>query len=160
MSVGALGFYGVNGRIRGAYVYMVFCPIGDQFFVKVGMSNSPAVRLGALRTACPIEPTVMAVVEMPSQGLAASLERATHGALIGWRTHGEWFRVDKSDKKRFSEAAHGVLRAYAKPSWPLKWTQVSIKAVLADGLERQRAARRKFAHSERTFREFVKALHP
>lgn len=158
MGVHSFGLYGADGRMHGCYVYLLFCPIDEAFFVKVGMAKSPTKRLDGLRTGCPVDPKVMAVVELASRGLAISLERTLHHQLSKWRTHGEWFRIPNDEKKRFSDIANGSLNAFKQPAWPLAWTQVPLKTIIAEAARRRRYGQMKFASRGKAYRDFVRHL--
>ena len=60
--------------------------------IKIGISNNPEVRLGALQTGNHQELLVLLETERFSVDMALSLETSIHKALEGYRIRGEWFR--------------------------------------------------------------------
>jgi hypothetical protein len=127
-----------DGRIRGSYVYMLMCENSDGIHIKVGRSNNPLGRLATLLTACPLSPGVMATAELPNRRIALNFEQELHCALAPWRTNGEWFLFDSSDKAEFNESLQRAAAHFSKPSWPIRWQKHSVPALLS--LARQRKA--------------------
>lgn len=61
---------------------------------KVGISDNPGARLGALQTGCPFELVLFGHREFPSRAHARALEVAIHDFLAEHRVSGEWFDID------------------------------------------------------------------
>jgi hypothetical protein len=127
-----------DGRIRGCYVYMLLCEEEQRIYVKIGSSVDPIKRLKQLTTGCPLQPEVLAVVELPGKQRANNLEHALHLALEQWRSSGEWFKFQQSDRQVFNDIWRPILQTHSSPGWRLAWTKVSIPE-LRQEYERQRA---------------------
>jgi len=159
VSVGSLvtHWYRPDGRIRGCYVYMLFCGDGTgDLFVKVGMTANPEQRLEALRTAVPIPTEMFAVVEVPSRKLALRLERALHEAFEQWASRGEWFRLTLDDKPTFKAAWQEVFRLHQRPSWELKWTYMNMERYEAARAQRRNYWRFKFSRFGAAYRDYLR----
>lgn len=118
-----------NGRLRGYYVYMLLCQDGSTIHAKIGRAHDPIKRARALIVGCPIEPGVLAVCELPSRSTAQRAEAALHHLLKDWRTRGEWFRFEPADKETFNHIWRTALGHFASPSWPIRWTKLSMPAL-------------------------------
>lgn len=138
--------YKRDGRLIGAFVYMLFCREDDSgpWHIKIGITNSPTDRLNALGTALPIPPKLFSFAEFPNKDICRNIERAIHGILAEWRTRGEWFKMDLEDKKvkqAFDEAWKGVFEHYTACGSVPEWTQMSVPEYMS---MRQRAAKARY----------------
>lgn len=154
MSVGSLGLYRPDGRIRGTFVYMLLCHDGGPLYVKVGITDTPHQRLLALRNGCPVKPKIFAMMETPSRRRAATIERALHAAFDEWRIHGEWFVMSFADRAVFNERWRRVVGQYALPNWPARWTQIPVEPVIAHGQQQRRWFAKKIRRRGKAFRDF------
>lgn len=144
MSVGNLGLYRPDGRIRGSYVYMLLCrDDGPTIYVKVGMTDDLYGRLRSLRNGCPITPRRFCSMEFPSRRWALRAERALQKSLATWKAHGEWFRVPREEKPRFNEAWQTGLREHIAPDWPGRWDQIPVEPLMKAADQRRRNMARK-----------------
>jgi hypothetical protein len=122
--------YRNNGRLRGTYVYLVLCQEQKSIFVKIGVADEPIKRLRGLATGCPLDPEILAYVELPSRPVAFQVERGLHRELLPWRIRGEWFKFDPRDRAAFNERLREVLVPWNKPSQPMKWTKLNAGELL------------------------------
>lgn len=157
MSVQSFNTFTPDGRLRGSYVYMLLCPDAETIYVKVGRSASPLARLSHLRTACPVEPQIIALVEVSTRGRAGQLELALHAAFDQWRTNGEWFRFTQQDRPQFTAAWRPVLEQYGDASRRLAWRKYSVRELVKDGKRRQGFIRFQFRQRGKAFRDFKNA---
>ena len=136
-----------NGRIRGTYVYLVLCQEQKSIFVKIGVANEPIGRLRGLATGCPLEPEILAYVELPSREAAFQVERELHRELLLWRVRGEWFKFNPRDRAAFNDRLREVLAPWNKPSRPMKWTKLDagelLRKLTADNLRVDAAKHRR-----------------
>lgn len=122
-----------DGRLRGAYVYLLLCREGDAIFAKAGRAQDPISRARDLLVGCPLAPGVLAVAELPSRPLALRAENALHRALERWHARGEWYRFGQADRAAFNDAWRAALAEFASPSWPIRWTKLSMPALIRYG---------------------------
>lgn len=127
-----------DGRLRGSYVYLLLCYEAPTIHVKAGRSDDPVKRLQGVLITCPIEPGLLATCELPSRTVAARAEAALHRAFRPWHTRGEWFRFEPNDREVFNAAWRGALAEFASPSWPVRWTKLSLRPLLAQSRSTQR----------------------
>lgn len=121
-----------------SFAYMLFChDQGGPIYVKIGMSDSPLFRVLELKTGCPMNMDRLAIVRVWSREAAQSLEIDLHHAFKRWRLDGEWFRMSLADKNRFNATWKEVFQKYARPDWPMKWHQISVREFLS--LRRRKA---------------------
>lgn len=138
MSVENIGLYRPDGRLRGTYVYMLLCRDDGPIYVKVGITDRPDERLLALRHGCPVTPLQYCTMEVASRRKARVIEIGLHESFRQWRAHGEWFRVNFTDKTEFNAGWRKVLARHATNGWPGEWSRVAVQPVIA---AKQRAAR-------------------
>lgn len=139
MSVGNLGLYRPDGRLRGSFVYMLLCRDKEgPVYVKAGITDKPDDRLLALRLGCPVTPRQFHTMEVMSRRKARNVERDLHQAFRRWAAHGEWFRISMDDRQQFNEAWRGVLALHAVPGWPARWERVPVQPLVE---MKQRASR-------------------
>lgn len=69
---------------KGRYVYLIGSPVIRQ--VKIGLSDTPAMRATALQTGSPVQ--LLVILAIPGGPV---LERKLHDYFRAYRTHGEWF---------------------------------------------------------------------
>ena len=150
-SIDQLPYFRPDGRLRGSYVYLLLCQDGDSIFAKAGRANDPIRRLHNLLVGCPISPGVLAVAELPGDRLAVRAETALLHALDAWHARGEWFRFKAKDRAAFNHAWRTALAEFASPSWPIRWTKLSVPALLRHG---------KVASSRRLFLERKERRQP
>lgn len=72
----------------------VFAKNGRESPVKVGVSNSPNLRLQTIQTACPFKVDYVYELACPSKDIAMEIERCFHDTQTKFRLHGEWFDLD------------------------------------------------------------------
>jgi len=130
------GGYAVNGRIDGAFVYMLLCGEGDAIYVKIGMSAQPTRRLMTLVNNCPVPAQRFATANTYSRKMAYAVERALHRKMKHWRQQGEWFRLEHGDKEEFNGIWKSVFTKFAKPHWPLSWVQVPVQPIVRQAATR------------------------
>jgi predicted GIY-YIG superfamily endonuclease len=157
VSVGNLGLYRPDGRIKGSYVYMLLCRDDGPIYVKVGMTDDLYGRLRSLRNGCPITPRRFCSMEFPSRRWALNAERALQKAFKRWKAHGEWFRILPADKAEFNEAWRTGLTNYVAPEWPNKWEQIAVQPLIAAADQRQRYMARKVMRRGRAYRDACKS---
>lgn len=63
--------------------------IGDGHQVKIGWSTNPLRRLGAIRTGCPVDATLLGIV-----AATRAQEREVQTLMDPWRIRAEWFRLE------------------------------------------------------------------
>lgn len=158
MSVGSLGIYGSDGRIRGSYVYMLLCRDAGFIYVKVGMSDVPTKRLAALRVSCPLTPKVFYVVEVHSRDKAKLLEAELLSAFQEWHHNGEWFRIDPKDKASFNEAWRLAFLAHSSTSWKLAWTKIAVGPLAALAKKRKQFIQMTYRRRGKSYQDFRKDL--
>lgn len=157
MSVGNFGIYHRDGRLRGSYVYMLLCRDAGPIHVKIGMTDIPTQRLSALRTNIPIKPEIFAIVEVFSRKEALRLEQGLHKELKKWRTDGEWFRFEDSDKGEFNLIWQRVFERFAKPGWPLYWVKIPVQPLAKLARQRQAAYRYRWRVRGKAYQDFERA---
>lgn len=118
-----------DGRLRGAYVYMLFCQDGGPVYVKVGMSINPIARLRVLRAGCPVTPKRFAFAETRSERRARQIERELQKSFKSWSAHGEWYAVPQDSAQEFKDAWRAVFAKMSEPAWPLRWEQINVPAL-------------------------------
>lgn len=143
-------------RLRGCYVYMLICRDDGPLYIKVGISETPTERLMALRLGCPVNPKTFAVCESFSRRMARKIEVDLHKALKQWRAHGEWFKLDISEKDAFNDAIRPVFSKHTRASWPLRWEKVSVKAMVSYWNRRKATAMKKLRRRGRAYADFKK----
>lgn len=120
-----------SGKIWSLYVFVAGESRAETFF-KIGISSAVDKRAAQLQTGCPIPLKEVLVVNLWSMAAARSAEQAMHHKLAAFRSHGEWFRFDLTDrlhKEAFNDAAKEVLDMWASPGW--RWTRHRLDAVRA-----------------------------
>lgn len=65
--------------------------------VKIGIAESPMVRLGYLQLACPFKLTLVAERQYASRREARDVEKALHQQFSDRRLWGEWFTISPSE---------------------------------------------------------------
>lgn len=71
-------------------------------FVKIGVTTDPVKRISQLKTGCPFELYIEAVIRCQSESWSYAYESHAHRILEGSRQRGEWFKMDDV-VKRFLE---------------------------------------------------------
>jgi hypothetical protein len=112
-----------------SHVYMFICFEGDQWLVKIGVSDTPMQRLQKLRTDSPFPGRVFAVLTVANRKLAFELEAALLSAFFEWRTRGEWIQFPVSKKREFNAILRRVLEPHRTSTNPLRWEQHSVEAI-------------------------------
>lgn len=138
MSLGSLGLYRSDGRLKGSYVYMLLCRDDGPIYVKVGVTDDLYGRLRSLRNGCPVTPRRFCTMEFPSRRKALRAERALHTSFKRWRLHGEWFMVEIAEKQSFNEAWKAGLIGHTSQDWPSRWDQVAVEPIVAAADRRRR----------------------
>jgi hypothetical protein len=156
MSGGSLFLYGEDGRMRGAYVYLLMCEVGDTFYIKVGMSIDPIGRMAKLRTGCPFTPTTLAMCNFWSNKKALRVERALQAEMRQYRSSGEWFAFKLTEKSEFNSIWKKVFAVECEAGATLGWTKVSVKEL--DRLARARKAfwLKGYRSNGRSYRDFIR----
>jgi hypothetical protein len=149
-----------DGRPRGYYVYLLLCQIDGLIHVKVGRSDDPVERLNELLVGCPVEPGILAVCSLPTSKMAWRAEAELHCVLEPWHTHGEWFSFKPEDRSAFNLAWRAALLHFASPSWPMKWTKLSVRPLLAYGRSRLGFFRARRRRAGRAFQDFQRDKGP
>lgn len=157
MSVHSIQAFNVDGRLRGSYVYMLMCQDAETIYIKVGRSVSPLQRLSHLRTACPVAPEIMAIMEVSTQGRAGQIELALHTALSKWRTNGEWFRFQIADRPQFNAAWRSVIDQYSDSTRRLFWQKISVPEIVKAGRRASQYLKFQFARRGKAYRDFRNA---
>ena len=156
MTIGAYSPFGVDGRIRGSYVYMLLCRDDDgPAYIKIGVSDSPLQRFQHLCCNCGVTPRVFSVVNLRTRKAAFSLERNLLKKYALWKTKGEWIKVEVSDKKQFNEIWQAVFAKHAEKGRPLRWNQLSVATLLAQAKERGRRWQQNYATRGTAYRDFA-----
>lgn len=75
----------------GEFVYVIAEPDGE--YAKVGVTQSPLVRLCTLQTGNPRRLSLIYQEELPTRDMAYQAEYRAHGAMLRWRLEGEWFKI-------------------------------------------------------------------
>lgn len=137
----------LDGRIRGAYVYVLLCRDAEDtpVYVKIGLSASPLSRLATLRGACPIAPREFAYVPVFNRPTAQAIEQSALQAFRPWRTQGEWIRIPPGGKSRFNALWKDVLEEFRTPGWAFTWTRIDPVAYFRMLDQRRQAFRSQFA---------------
>lgn len=143
-----------NGRIRGAYVYLLLCESENKIHVKAGRSIDPIKRLDALLTGCPLIPGILAVCELPTRAQCADAELALHTAFDAWHTRGEWFCFAPADKGGFNFAWRIALAKFETSMWRPRWTKINVQSLLAQARKRRDFSQHKFSTGGAAFRDF------
>lgn len=144
-----------DGRIRGAYIYLLLCRDGDgPVYVKVGMTSNPTRRLHQLRLGCPVTPHQFCTMRQPSEKKARRAETALHRALGRWRSSGEWYRVPISEKAEFNATMQETLRAHRKTGFPTAWEKIAVQPLVKLAAENLKAAQRAWASGSQARRDF------
>jgi len=155
MTVGSLGLYRPDGRLRGVHVYMLLCRDDGPVYVKVGISKSPTDRLMALRSGCAVTPRQFFSFEVRSKGKALGIERDLHRAFYRWLAQGEWFRVPIAERAEFNAAWQPVVDRHRESGWPCRWERVSVSAFMADAHRRRDAALARQRNAPRARRDAI-----
>ncbi len=143
-----IGLYDDEGRIRGAYIYLLLCRDGDgPVYVKVGMSTDPTKRLHSLRLGCPVTPRQFLTIRRPSSATALKVERALHSGLQRWVSSGEWYCVPIDEKPEFNAAIQSVLARHKQSGYPNKWEKVAVQPLVKEAAERKKTYQRHFARA-------------
>ena len=143
-----------DGRTRGTYVYLLLCQLSDTIYLKAGHSRDPVRRLKQIVVTCPTEPQLLAVAELPTHTRALEAERALHLAFKPWHTRGEWFAFELQHKELFNAAWRSALREFVTPSWPISWTKMAVKPILAQSRSARGLVRRSHGRRGRAYRDF------
>ena len=155
MSCDRLTLYNSDGRMRGAYVYMLLCDVDDLFYIKIGMSIDPIRRLSELKTACPFKARTLAVCNFWSHEKALIVERALHKEMREYRSQGEWFAFKKADKEKFNSLWKTVFSRECKGGSGLGWTKLSVKELDRIANARRFLWLKKFKSRGVSYRDFV-----
>ena len=132
MTAGNLNLYHHNGRLYGVYVYMLFCPDGDQVHIKIGQSDQPMTRLVNLAKRAPFPPQEFCMTETPGRDVALGIEHTLHRACSRWRVRRtDWFSVPMADKADFRKLCTGTMNLFREPRWPMPWAWISVQAFLS-----------------------------
>ena len=142
MSIGSLGLYRADGRIRGTYVYLLLCRDAGPIYAKVGISDVPYRRLLVLRLGCPVKPRQFFTFEVRSRKKALKVERAIHAGLARWAAHGEWFKVEPDHKADFNAALATAIAPHRETGWPCEWSRTRVAPLIRDAHERRDAVMR------------------
>ena len=157
MTTGSFGLYRRDGRLRGCYVYMLFCQDTATVYIKIGIAAEPVRRLAALITACPIEPREFGWIEAPGRQRALTIERTLHRICKPWRIRGEWFAVPIEARDEFRKLTTEVLDGFRDSAWPLKWSWLSVPEFLVDARQRRAARFRGLKHRTQAYWDAVGA---
>jgi len=130
-----------------SYVYVLMARDGDgPMYIKIGRSDNPFARVGALQTGCPIRFTKGGMVKCLSSDQAKRLEAQLHRELAAYSSSGEWFRFDWSNDhdRHVVLAAMNVVFA-AVPGW--KFEDIDLDRAMA--IDRHLARDRQRRHRAR-----------
>jgi hypothetical protein len=161
MAVKTLPVWATDGRLAGCYLYFLVCREGDVFFIKIGITKSPAERLRSLVNNCPIKADRFATVRLWSREKARSLEAKLHETLSDNRVTGEWFKFSPADKEAFNTHLRNLLAAHSMPSWPLVVDQMPVQPFIKWTASRKRvywASARKKGRAYLDFRKHLTGL--
>lgn len=117
--------------MRGCYVYLLMCPDGATIHLKVGMSDDPLKRFRELLVGCPIQASLLAVMEFANRRTAYQAERELQRVFATWHTTGEWFRLAFSDKAVFNATWKLALSGFSSSAWPIRWTKLNVAELVA-----------------------------
>lgn len=137
--------YDCNGRwaVDRSYVYVLMARDGDgPMYVKIGRSDNPMARVGALQTGCPFRFTKAGMVKCLSADQAKRLEAQLHHELSACASSGEWFRFDWSserDRHRLLAAMNVVFAAI--PGWTFEEIDLERAAAITRHVARDRQRR-------------------
>src|ERR1700740_2332063 len=92
-------YYTPDGRLQGAFVYMLLCQDQGDVYVKVGISESLMERFQTLNHGCPVTPRQFAYFRVRSRDRARKIEANLHYAFRKWLQHGEWFCIPVEEKE-------------------------------------------------------------
>lgn len=147
----------IRARGTGGFLYLLLCQVGEIIFVKAGRSRDPVHRLPELLTGCRVVPQLLAIAELPTHGAVCRAEAALHRAFKPWRSQGEWFAFDPSEREAFNQAWRTALAEFGSPSWPVKWTKLNVPPILHQRRQRRIAYRKQFTRRGRAFQDFSQA---
>jgi hypothetical protein len=123
--------YDTEGRLRGAYIYMLLCRDDDgPVYVKIGMTEHPDQRLSALRTGCPVTPHQFCTIRRSSRARAYRTEAGLHSALNRWKSSGEWYRVPVSEKDEFNAVLREALASHSQRGYSNTWERVPVQPLI------------------------------
>ena len=148
--------YRPDGRLRGAFVYMLLCRDDGPIYAKVGISCNPYQRLMSLRLGCPVKPRRFCSFEVHSRRKAQIVESDLHRALSKWAAHGEWFKVSLDEKREFNDALKPVLARHDEPAWPCEWNQVAVQNIVEYGERRKRYVQRQWRMRGPAYQDFMR----
>ncbi len=150
--------YDTEGRIRGAYVYMLLCRDGDgPVYVKVGMTGHPDNRLHTLRLGCPVTPHQFCTIKRSSREKAFKTETGLHTALKRWKSSGEWYRVPMDEKDEFNAALRDALHAHRQRGYSNTWERVAVQPLIKRAEGRKKVAQRLWAAGGVVRQDFLRA---
>lgn len=145
-----------EGRVIGSFVYLLLCRDETKIYIKVGHSIQPEKRFHALRNGCPVTPRTFSVIAVPGPEIAKKLEAELHFAFEKWRVAGEWFSLTADDKEEFNQLLREAMRAFARPSYPLKIDKVPAKALVRIAQQRLDYWRKRYKKGGAAYRDFVR----
>lgn len=154
MSVTA-SVYGPEGRAPGSYVYVFLCENAGRAIIKVGVSDNPERRLGAIRSGCPFRHLRSVMVNVYTRDVAFEIESEVLKIFKPWKTQGEWLSFDLEEKPIFNTRFREVLERYRKPGWPLKVVSTLERRTRKREAEKRELAALKYIFEVRTHSEAV-----
>jgi hypothetical protein len=143
-----------NGLLRGNYVYLLLCENGKRIFIKIGISHSPIERAMEIRTSCPINPGILAILRFSGRHLALKMEQRLHHAFKPWRSHGEWFDVPKSDKLHFNNILKQTVALMDRNSLRLRFEKINMAEIIARAEKKRKAVQRRYMSAPLSFKDF------
>lgn len=149
--------YSLDGRLVGAYVYVVLCQDDGPIYAKVGVTSDFGRRLIAIKNACPVEARYMFFLRLPGRALADGLETALHAALKCWGKVGEWYQLTMEDKPEFNARLKSVLSLVESKTGRLTWERFDVRDFLQLNINRRNWFLRNSARKGRAFVDFMKA---
>lgn len=143
------GVYDCNGRwaLGRCYVYVLMARDAQgPMYVKIGVSDDPYSRIGAIQTGCPIPLVRAGMVKCMSRAQARLIEKELHVELAPFGSNGEWFRFDWANVAH-KQALNVAIEAHMSrvKDWALE--DVDLQKVFA--MKRLIEAHRKNAYREK-----------
>jgi hypothetical protein len=157
MSVHRWRALGPDGRIAGAYVYLLLCRDEERIYIKVGQTTRPEERFHELKNGCPVTPRSFSVIPVPGPVFSKRLEASLHGAFKEWRVAGEWFAMDVADKREFNNKLQLTLTGHSIPLWRMSITKVSAAYLIQLAEKRRLFWKSQFKKNGRAYQDFCRA---
>jgi hypothetical protein len=155
MAVSKLFSFDGDGRLYGAYVYLLLCRDEGNIYIKIGHTRQLEKRFLSLKNNCAVTPRSLSYIRTPDR-MAKVLERELHSAFDKWRVAGEWFSLRAEDKKEFNEKLRFTMSCMKIPSWPLELKKLAVGELIRQSEARQQFHRARFARARGAHKAFLR----